>query len=144
MRLIRFFALAIEIKIKKHLQICKMYHIIICKIYHILIWQIRHNTIELNLLMGVSILSELQNFLDIALKDPKIKESRESTPEQDIRKAMMSARTELGITQKQLAELTGIQQANISRLENGNYNPSLNILKRVAKGLGKKVRIEFE
>ena len=89
-------------------------------------------------------MSELQNFLDLALKDPKIKELPESTPEQDIRQAIMMARAELGITQKQLAELTGIQQANLSRLENGNYNPSLNLLKRVAKGLGKKVRIEFE
>jgi DNA-binding XRE family transcriptional regulator len=89
-------------------------------------------------------LSDLQDFLDIALKDPKIKDASERSPEQDIMTAILSARTELGLTQKQLAELTGIQQANISRLETGNYNPSLSILKRVARGLGKKVRIEFD
>ena len=88
-------------------------------------------------------MSDLQDFLDIALRDPKIKDPPESTPEQDIITAIVSARMELGLTQKQLADLTGIQQANISRLETGNYNPSLSILKRVAKGLGKKLRIEF-
>ena len=33
-----------------------------------------------------------------------------------------------------LAERTGINQADISKLENGTRNPSVNLLKRLAEG----------
>ena len=36
------------------------------------------------------------------------------------------------MTQKELAERTGINQADISKLENGTRNPSVNLLKRLA------------
>ena len=39
------------------------------------------------------------------------------------------ARIAKGLTQEQLAQVTGINQANISRLENGTANPSLRTLK---------------
>ena len=51
--------------------------------------------------------------------------------------------TEMGITQKQLSDLTGIAQADISKLENGNANPSLKTLQRLASAMGKKVKISF-
>ena len=57
---------------------------------------------------------------------------------------MIKARLEQGITQKQLSEMTGIQQSNISRLESGNYNPTINFLKRIAKALGKELYVEFK
>ena len=56
---------------------------------------------------------------------------------------IISARSEQGITQKELAEQVGIKQSNISRLESGNYNPSLDFLKKIANGLGKELHIEF-
>ena len=40
-------------------------------------------------------------------------------------------------------ERTGITQADISRIENGTRNPSLNMLKRLAKGLGMQLKLEF-
>ena len=40
--------------------------------------------------------------------------------------------------------MTGIQQSNISRLESGNYNPTINFLKRIAKALGKELYVEFK
>ena len=46
-------------------------------------------------------------------------------------------------TQKQLAELTDITQADISRFENGTGNPSLRTLKRLAEGLGMSLKVEF-
>lgn len=40
-------------------------------------------------------------------------------------------------------ERTGINQADISKLENGARNPSFNLLKRLADGMGMALKIEF-
>ena len=47
------------------------------------------------------------------------------------------------MTQKELAERTGIAQGDISKLENGSANPSLRTLQRLAAGMGMKVEIAF-
>jgi len=47
------------------------------------------------------------------------------------------------LTQKELSELTGITQADLSKIENGNANPSLNTLLKLAKGLGKKLQVSL-
>lgn len=64
-------------------------------------------------------------------------------PEYDIINAMIKARKEQGLTQKQLSELTGISQADISRIENGTRNPSLEMIKRLATGMGMRLKLEF-
>ncbi|MBE5868637.1 MAG: DUF2442 domain-containing protein [Lachnospiraceae bacterium] len=58
--------------------------------------------------------------------------------------SLIKARDIVGMTQKQLSESTGIYQADISKIERGLANPSLFTLKRLAEGLGLKLRIEFE
>ncbi len=58
-------------------------------------------------------------------------------------RAIVDARTSQNLTQKQLAEKTGINQADISKLENGTRNPSINLLKRLAEGMGMMLKIEF-
>lgn len=58
--------------------------------------------------------------------------------------AVIDARKSIGLTQKQLSEKTGISQADISKLESGNTNPSLRTLQRLASGMGMKVKIEFQ
>ncbi len=58
-------------------------------------------------------------------------------------RAIVDARTSQNLTQKQLAEKTGINQADISKLENGTRNPSINLLKRLAEGMGMMLEIEF-
>lgn len=65
-------------------------------------------------------------------------------PEMQIARALVAVRREKRITQQQLAERTGIAQADISRLENGNSNPSLRTLQRLADGLGMKIVVGFE
>ena len=78
------------------------------------------------------------------LKDPTFKrEYDELEPEFAIINAIIDARKEMGLTQKQLSELTGITQADISKLENGNANPSLKTLQRLAAAMGKSVKISF-
>ena len=71
------------------------------------------------------------------------KEYETLQPQYEVVKQIISAREELNITQKDLAERTGIRQSNISRLERGNYNPSVEFLRKIAKGLGKELHIEF-
>ena len=43
----------------------------------------------------------------------------------------------------ELARRVGTQKSNISRLESGNYNPSLDFLVKVARSLGKNVSIRL-
>lgn len=64
-------------------------------------------------------------------------------PEMDVIRAIVAARTSQNLTQKELAERTGINQADISKLENGTRNPSVNLLKRLADGMGMALKIEF-
>ena len=58
-------------------------------------------------------------------------------------KFITELRKEKNLTQKELAERTGIDQADISKLENGTRNPSVNLLKRLAEGMGMVLKIEF-
>lgn len=58
-------------------------------------------------------------------------------------RAIVDARASQNLTQKELAERTGINQADISKIENGTRNPSLNLLKRLADGMGMALKIEF-
>ena len=56
---------------------------------------------------------------------------------------ILLARKKENITQKELAERTGIYQAEISKIERGIGNPSVNTLKRLAKGLNMQLKIDF-
>jgi len=79
-----------------------------------------------------------------SLEDPEIRAEYEKLqPEFDIIRAMLDARISKGMTQKQLSEATGITQADISRIENGTRNPSLNMLKRLAEGMDMHLRLQF-
>ena len=64
-------------------------------------------------------------------------------PEMDVIRAVVDARASLNLTQKELAERSGINQADISKIENGTRNPSLNLLKRLADAMGMALKIEF-
>lgn len=78
------------------------------------------------------------------MKDPAFQQEYDALePEYDIIQAMIDARKNSGLTQKELAMKTGIAQSDISKLEHGNANPSLRTLQRLAAGMGKKLRIEF-
>ena len=62
-------------------------------------------------------------------------------PEMSAVRAIMKARIEQRMTQDQLSEVCAIDQSVISKLENGTLVPSLKMLKRLAAGLGKTVKI---
>ena len=78
------------------------------------------------------------------MKDPEfVKEYEASQPEMDVIRAIVNARTSQNLTQSELAKRTGINQADISKMENGTRNPSINLLKRLAEGMGMNLKIEF-
>lgn len=71
------------------------------------------------------------------------KEYEALEPEFAIIQAIIDARQETGLTQRELSERTGIAQSDISKLENGNANPSIRTLKRLAEAMGKQLKISF-
>lgn len=89
-------------------------------------------------------MTKFDDFLKEQLKDPETKAEYDALePEFAIIQAILDARKSKGITQKELSELTGISQGDISKLENGNANPSVNTLKRIACAMGMSLKIEF-
>ena len=81
---------------------------------------------------------------EMFLADSETKKAYEKLePEYQLIYAMVESRREKNLSQQELADVTGINRSDISKIENGNANPSLRTIKRVAKGLGKKVEIRF-
>lgn len=79
------------------------------------------------------------------LKDPEFCAALgECEEEFMIARQIIEARIKAKLTQTELADRAGTSQVVISRLENGAMNPSVNLLKRVAKGLGKEISIKFK
>ena len=89
-------------------------------------------------------MSTYQDFKKKALENPAIRaEYDRLAAEYAIKQAVIDARQASGLTQQQLATRTGINQADISKLENGSANPSLRTLQRLAAGMGMNLKIEF-
>ena len=87
---------------------------------------------------------KFDQFLEEQLQDEEFKREYENIqPEMNVIRALVEARNSQNLTQKELAERTGINQADISKLENGTRNPSINLLKRLAEGMDMVLKIEF-
>jgi len=89
-------------------------------------------------------MSDFRKYLNEQLKDEEFKkEWEDSECEYALVKSLVAARKECHMTQKELAEKTGINQADISKIETGNANPALSTLKRLAEGMDMVLRLEF-
>ncbi|AEG41681.1 helix-turn-helix domain-containing protein [Lactobacillus kefiranofaciens] len=55
---------------------------------------------------------------------------------------LQATRIKRGITQKQLAEKSGLSQPQIAKIENLDSMPTLKTLRRYAAGLGLKINLE--
>ena len=89
-------------------------------------------------------MSDFDKFREKQLQDPEFREYyEEMLPAAEISKAMIGARARLGLTQRDLSKLSGVTQSDISRLESCEGNPSLKTLKRIAKALDMRLKIEF-
>lgn len=95
-------------------------------------------------------MSDFQKLLDQALEKVNLTpvgdtpEIEEYDIDAEVRDLVISARNAADLTQKQLAQRSGVSQANISKIENGNYHPSLSTLKRIAGALGKRLVVSFD
>ncbi|MBQ8633356.1 MAG: helix-turn-helix transcriptional regulator [Lachnospiraceae bacterium] len=79
------------------------------------------------------------------MKDDEFRSEYEKLqPRYEIISQIIEARKEQNMTQAELAKLVGTQKSNISRLEGGNYNPSLDFLIKVAASLGKELKIQLQ
>jgi len=97
-------------------------------------------------------MADFQSYLDKALNKLDVNETQNEDNEiekieydinAEISELIQSVRKEVGLSQKQLSEKTKIPQANISKIENGHYIPSIEILKRIADALGKRLVVDF-
>lgn len=58
--------------------------------------------------------------------------------------ALYETRTDLNISQKELAKMSGVRQSNISRIERGACSPTIETLSKLAYAMGKKLEIKIK
>ena len=81
---------------------------------------------------GGMAMSSYKDYKKRALQNPEVKAEYDALqPEYDIIQAMIDARVQQNMTQKDLSAKNGITQADISRIENGTRNPSLSMVKNL-------------
>ncbi|MBR6365834.1 MAG: helix-turn-helix transcriptional regulator [Lachnospiraceae bacterium] len=89
-------------------------------------------------------MSDLQKLTEELMCDPAFKTEYDAVqPEIEVTRALLNARIHAGLSQVQLSELSGISQADISRLEKGTRNPTIALLKRLADAMGMTLQIRF-
>ena len=78
-------------------------------------------------------------------ENPKLKAEYDAlAPIYEIQKQLIRMRLDAKMSQKELADIIGTKQSAISRLEGGTYNPSIELLSKVAHVFGKECHITFE
>ena len=84
------------------------------------------------------------NAKEVILKNEDVRnELKKNEAEYKIIEEIILARKERNLTQKDLAELVGTKQSNISRLESGNYNPTIDFLNKIASAIGKQLEVRI-
>ena len=71
-------------------------------------------------------------------------EDSKTTYRADIGRQVSELRAKRGLSTRQLAELCGVNFANIGKIERGSYNVSIDILGKVCAALGARIKIESE
>lgn len=68
---------------------------------------------------------------------------RQSEIKAKLMKEFVQLRKSKKMTQQALADKTGIARPNIARMENGTYNPTVDMMVRMADGLGMTIEINW-
>ena len=90
-------------------------------------------------------MTNYQEFKEELMQNPEFRAEYEKTrPEFEIMRALIDARLNSNMTQKELAAKSGVRQSNISRIENGTCSPTVATLQALSAGLGKKLVISFK
>jgi predicted transcriptional regulator len=78
------------------------------------------------------------------IKDPEYRKAFDAMEDEFIlARELISARTKAMLTQKQLAQKMKTSQSAIARLESGESNPSISLLKRYASATGTQLKVEL-
>lgn len=86
----------------------------------------------------------LQKHIKEQVKNPEFAREYEALGEEyEVIRQIIRARIIAGLTQAELAKRIGTRQSNVSRIENGNSNPSIAMLKRIADATGTKLQVSF-
>ncbi|HAM88676.1 MAG: Helix-turn-helix domain protein [Candidatus Falkowbacteria bacterium GW2011_GWC2_38_22] len=89
-------------------------------------------------------MTNFQDFKNKVLKNKEIKRFYDELgPEFELIHQLIEKRIKAGLTQTELAQKIGTKQSAISRLERGDYNPSVAFLRKVAEALGSELRISL-
>jgi DNA-binding XRE family transcriptional regulator len=89
-------------------------------------------------------MSDFQKHLKERMQDPTFDAEYDALEAQYVfAKLVIAARIQQGFTQAELVARVGTSQANISKLEHGGLNPSLEMAQRIADGLGKKLTVSL-
>ena len=82
--------------------------------------------------------------LNELLKDSKFKKAYEDQEAYyHVQRTLILARLSQELSQKDLSIRSGIDQGNISKIENGEGNPTIKVLSRIAKALDMELIIQF-
>lgn len=88
---------------------------------------------------------KLQEYKRNKMRDSEFAKAYEEVqPEMNIIRAIIDARIAKNMTQKDLSNKTGINQSEISKLENGTRNPSIKLLQRLAEGMDMVLDVSFK
>lgn len=78
------------------------------------------------------------------LKDPEYQNDHiAQSPEFEVALAIIAARSQANLTQKELAELMSAKQSLVARLEAGEQNTTIKTLNRVAQATNTRLHISF-
>jgi predicted transcriptional regulator len=89
-------------------------------------------------------MSTLAELLEKNMKDPEFAAAyAEADAEYSVIEAMLAARIAAGLTQAEVAARAGTTQSAIARLEGGSVSPSIETLRKYAKAVGKRLKVEM-
>jgi DNA-binding XRE family transcriptional regulator len=87
---------------------------------------------------------QFEEYLNKQLESPKFRKHYSEFGKQlEIAYQILQLRKKVGMSQVELARRIGTTQGNIARIESGKQNFTTEILVRIARALGKEVRVEF-
>ena len=92
---------------------------------------------------GIRWTDDLDLEVETVYEEGKTVKKLAAAPNIAVGEAVLAARAKKAYTQKQLAELTGIDQSDISKIERGVANPSISTLNKIATALGMQLYVSI-
>ena len=87
----------------------------------------------------------LHEYIERQLENPEFAEAwRDGEGEYQAMRALVLARAESGLSQRELSDRAGVPQKTISLIETADTNTTVRTLSKLAQGMGKVLRISFE